>query len=204
MALMMAAFCVPACKSSKTANQSEPPKTTEAKPQKVLIQNSDTTPSAADGLFFVVVINATQKMWAAKEPDKAKGISLESTNGLTVVAEDVDNSPESKKEKEKTDKPQSNPKDFNFVVKHTVDYVEQKKKSLNDPIRLSVKETWTVEKVSDPTVKTTKTVEYILDADSNLDTIDKVTEEQINKVVKPARAPILIELREFIDSNRKM
>lgn len=205
MLLAAFSFGVVGCKSEKPANQSESNKPAETKPVKVLIHNSDKSDCAADGLFFLVVIGATENMWTKEKPDLAKGLSLESTNGLTVVEESIDNEDDSKKEtgKEKSETPKSNPKDFDFLIKHTVEYKEHRKKSLNDPLKITAKETWTVEKVSDPNIKTTQTMTYILDGGSKIDDYSKKAEEQITGVIIPSLAPLLKEIRTFIENNSR-
>lgn len=205
VALIVLSFGVVGCKSEKTVKQPDASKPAEIKPVKVLIQNSDKSDCAADGYLFLANMQFTIVKWATEQPDLAKGLSLESTNGLTVVEEFIDNEGDSKKEKgkEKSEDPKSNPKDFDFLIKHTIEYKEHTKKSLNDPLRITAKEIWTVEKVSDPSIKTTQTVTYILDAGSKLDAMEKIAEEQITKVIIPALAPLLKEIRTFIESNKK-
>ena len=200
-------FGIAACQSEKTANQPETNKSPENIPVKVLIQNTQTSDCAADGYIFLAYIIAIENKWAKEQAELAKGLSLESENTLTVVEESVDNRDESKKEKmkekEKSDIPKSNPKDFDFLIKHNVDYKEQRKQSLNQPLKLTAIETWTVEEVSDPSIKTTQTVTYILDAGSDTEAMEKITKEQITKVIIPSLAPFLKEIRAFIESNRK-
>jgi hypothetical protein len=205
MLLTAFSFGFVACKSEKAANQSESNKLTETKPVKVLIYHSNKSDCAADGDIFLANIYVTQAEWEVEKPDLVKGLSLESTNRFTVIEESVDNANDSKKEKEKekSETPKSNPKDFDFLIRHTVDYKEHKKKSLNDPLKITAKETWTVEKVSDPSVKVTQTATYILDAGSDLDAMEKITEEQITKVIIPSLAPLLKEIRAFIENNSK-
>lgn len=205
VALTVLSFGIVGCKSKKTENQSEIPKPVEIKPIKVLIQYSDKSDCAADGFLFLANIHLTEVKWATEQPDLVKGLSLESTNGLTLVEEYMDDEEKSKKnkQKEKSETSKSNPKDFDFLIKHTVEYKEHTKKSLNDPLRITAKETWTVEKISDPNIKTTQTVTYILDGGNKMDAMEKIAEEQITKVIIPSLAPLLKEIRAFIESNSR-
>jgi len=203
--LTILSFGIAGCKSEKTINQTETNKPAEIKPVKVLIHNSHSSDCAADGYLFLAYIYATENKWTKEQPDLVKGLSLKSENGFVVVEELVDNEDGSKKEnkKENPEPPKSNPKDFDFLLKHNVDYKEHNKKSFNDPLKITAKETWTVEKVSDPSVKTTQTVTYILDGGSDINAMEKMAEEQINKVMIPSLTPLVKEIRAFIESNRK-
>ncbi|GEM_PF-3117686 len=202
-------FGITACKSEKVVSQTETNKSAdkpaEITPVKVLIQTSDTSNCAADGYLFLANLQLTEVKWRAEQPDLAKGLSLESTNGITVVEEYIENKGDQKKEKgkETSETPKSNPKDFDFLIKREVDYKEHTKKSMNAPLKITVKEVWTVEKVSDPSIKTIQTVTYILDGGSNMNEMEKIAEEQLKTVTNPSLAPLLKEVRAFIESNNR-
>lgn len=204
VALTVLSFGIVGCKSEKIITQSNTNAPVEQKPVNVLIRETESSKCAADGLFFLVIIDATEKMWTKEKPELAIGLSLSSENGLTVVQESMDKDDTSKVEKgkEKTEI-QKNLKDFDFFITKNVEYTEHTKKSLNDPLKITVKESWTIEKVSDPNIKTTQTVTYILDGGNKMDAMEKIAEEQITKVIIPSLAPLLKEIRAFIESNSR-
>lgn len=74
---------------------------------------------------------------------------------------------------------------------------------MNEPLNITASETWTVEKVSDPNIKTTQTVSYILGPVGDRDDWEKIAEAQITKVIIPSLAPLLKEIRAFIESSSK-
>lgn len=191
--LIAASFGV-GCKPGQTGSS---PQLSEgsAKP-KVLIRSVDTGTLAVDGLLYLVNLHL-----AAEKSDSKDSLLLTDTNKTRVDVEHVNQitGAGQKKEDAKPVEWKQDIKSYDFLVNVVRDYKEQTKTSLGAPLQIAVKETWKVEKVSDPSVTNTWNLAYMLHGGSDVSSFKKTAVEQTEQVVVPARGPVLQEIRAFIE-----
>jgi hypothetical protein len=225
LVLVLSVSCVlnQACKP-RSATNVEAPKAAALKPAKVLVRTSESTKCAADGYLWLAeawfwqakTIAAANKAAADKAASKpvdqadAESVNLAPSlsladSSLTVVEESLGDTAQGKSKQAKAEAtpPKADPKDFDFLVTWNQEYKEQTKYSFNAPLQINGKETLKVEKVSDPSVTKTWSFDYVLNGGSKIEDYEKTAAEQNQKVIIPARAPVLKEIRAFINDNRK-
>jgi len=227
--LMLVLFLSPlsvlneACKPRRATN-AEAPKPATTEPVKVLVWSSENSKCAADGYLWlaeawfwqaktIATANKAAADKAASRPaDKADAESVNlapslslADGSLTVVEESVGDTEQAKSKKAKAEAtpPKANPKDFDFLVTWIQEYKEQTKYSFNAPLQINAKETLKVEKVSDPSVTNAWSFDYVLNGGSRIEEYEKTAAEQNQKIIIPARAPVLKEIRAFINDKRK-
>jgi hypothetical protein len=98
------------------------------------------------------------------------------------------------------------PKNYDFLLDWNIDWMEQSKASLDQPLMLTVKETLKLEKVSDPKVTKSWTYTYNLHSPAAVTTStesdEKLALEQTKSIVIPLREPTLKEIKLFIETNK--
>lgn len=183
------------------------PKASKPEPVKVLVRRLNSGWMALDGVLFLVELG--------KEAEKAKPGLVESirlVSGGSIEAEEEEQGrielpdvPQVKLLKPGPVEWKKAPAGFDLLISWTLDYHERTKSSWSDKLRLDVKETWKVEKVSDSTVTQTWTTSYVLtgvETGASDESEARAAAEQTETVIAPARSPILKEIRAFIEANR--
>jgi len=162
---------------------------------KVLVRTAETARVAMDGASL---LDALETLTQQATPEVKKLILLVSTSDLSVEEERS----YLRKEKEAQGHTwKSNPKNFEYLVSFERDLVEATKSFIAEPLRITVKETWTIEKISDPTVRKSWTASYFLTAEGPFgpQQAERSATREI-LVVIAKRATILDETRSFINS----
>lgn len=193
--ILIAASCsVVACKSGQTG--SSPQLSQTPAQRKVLIRSVDTGTLAVDGLLWLVDLHLVAEKSAAKD-----SLLLSDTTGMNVEVEHMNQITGAGQEKQETKPPEwkRDPKNFDFLVNVIRDYKEQTKTSFGAPLQIAVKEIWKIEKVSDPSVTDTWDLAYTLNGGNEISGLEKTAAEQTERVVVPARGPVLKEIRAFIE-----
>ena len=170
----------------------------EAQPVNVLMRRTDLSNIAFDGAAF---LDELYKAPSKVSPQAQEMVSLSTADGLKVEEErsvEVWNSRLDKKPKPKTSEWKLDPGRFDYLVELEVNSREETKYFALDPVKLAVTEAWKVSKVSDPTVTKTWKCNFTVDGGNDISSYEKAAVEQTERVVAPARGPILKELRDFI------
>jgi hypothetical protein len=151
------------------------PKVSKLEPVKVLVHRLETGLVAADGYLYIWNL---PKPAVKNKPEVAESVQL--ISGGPIEAEE-----ESKMRVQVMTMGAPEPAEweknlagYDFLISWTLDYHERTKYSLGDKLQIDVKETWKVEKAS-------------------------AAAEQYEKVVAPARGPILKEIRAFMLSQHR-
>ena len=191
--LLAASFGIISCKSNPTATTSQPPVQAQ---RKVLIRSVDTGTLAVDGLLYLVNLHL-----AAEKSDSKDSLLLFDTTQMRVDIEGVNQLTGAGKEKRDAGPVEwkRDLKNYDFLVNVVRDYKEQTKTSFVAPLQIAVKETWKIEKVSDPSVTNTWNFEYMLNGGSDVTSFKKTAAEQTERVLVPARGPVLKEIRAFVE-----
>lgn len=191
---------------AKQSEQSKPPSDLDVKnlptsePVKVLVQERYTGLLAIDGLAFLTTYMATE----IKDEVK-RTTTLDSGNGLVVEPEVQMEIKTPADKKPRSPEPwKKDPKGFDFVLEWNKEWTEHEKKAFSEPFQATVNETLKLVKVSDP--KVMKSWSYAYDIKNpgltgDAKTLDEIILDQIRAVVSPVRAPVLKEIRAFINSN---
>lgn len=191
-----------AVKDQSVANEAPAAERVPPDPVRALLRRRDNSDVALMGAAF---LDAIEKAAQKVSPDAQNPVLLSSGDELKLEEEKslvVWNSGLEKKPKPKAEQWKWDPKDFDFLINRDVNSKEQPKFSILDPLKISVTETWQVNKVSDPTVTKRWTYSLTLDGGSEVAAYEKTAAEQVEKVVAPVRGPVLKEIREFIRANK--
>lgn len=197
LVLLVASFGHTACKSGPTG--SGPQLSQTPAQSKVLLRSMDAGTLAVDGLLWLVDLHLVAEKSAAKD-----SLLLSDTSGMNVEVEHMNQITGAGQEKQETKPPEwkRDPKNFDFLVNVIRDYKEQTKTSFGAPLQITVKETWKIEKVSDSSVNKTWDLAYTLNGGSEIASFEKTAAEQTERVVVPARGPVLQEIRDLIAKNK--
>lgn len=193
--LLAASLAITNCKSGQSDSSSPLPQPPQSK---VLIRTVDTGTLAVDGLLWLVDMHLASEKSAAKD-----SLRLSQTTGMSVQEEHVNEirGPGQEKQDKKPREWKLDPKNFDFLLNVTRDYQEHTKTSFSAPLQITVKETWNLEKVPDPSITNTWNLTYTLNGGSAIASFEKTAADQTEQIVVPARGPVLQEIRAFIEKN---
>ncbi len=164
---------------------------------KILVRKHDTGVLAFDGGAFHLHV-----MLAAGKDDIKQSTMLVSDRRI-IVEEEYSISLRSpvKRDEQKTAEWKKDPKNFDYLVSWTIESNEHTKTQMGENLKITVKETWKVEKVSDPSVTKTWNCTYMLEGGA-ISISQKLAEDEVRSVVAPARAPIVKEIKAFVSSRQ--
>ena len=166
-------------------------------PVKILVRKHDTGVLALDGGTFHL-----QVMLAAGKDDIKQSTMLVSDQRIVVEEEySITLRSPVKGQEQKAAEWKRDPKNFDYLVSWTIESDEHTKTQVAENLKITVKETWKVEKVSDPSVTKTWTCTYVLEGGA-ISVSQERAEDEARKVVAPARAPIVKEIKAFVSSRR--
>ena len=162
-----------------------------AKRTRVLLRETARSDLAADGLLVMaeVYLNLSTAPPAVFEQILLSGQEID----VTTERKSVRTGKEAPKEEEPWKQDTAG---FDFLVRAETE-AHQPRRHIADPTKIEVKETWTVEKLSDPQVTKSWTTSYELVAEVAL---PAKNEGEIK--IAPARGPILKGIRAFIRANQ--
>ena len=164
---------------------------------KVLVRRTSVSEIALDGAQFLDLLSQAA---AKASPPFRERVLLDSTGSLLVVRDSQLLSPG-----ESAAKWEKNPAEFDFLIEWRLKHDEHSKTTFLESLTISVSESWKVEKVSDSSVTKSWTTSYDVEGE-NLSASDEAKErkaaEQTEKVIAPARGPILEEIRAFLKANQ--
>jgi hypothetical protein len=206
-----------ACTGKKEGVKPGTAKAIDANSVKILIRERDTGVLAIDGMLYRLVMKTSEE----KNPELKESVNINSGAHIKVEqeysSEILDPYEDAKKSKvglhsQAKPKPPAwskDPKAFEFVLNWTQDWMEHSKLSSLDDLSITVAETLTVEKVSDPKVTKIWSFRYdlrevnsYLPSASSPEGKERSALEQIKNVIVPARGPVLKEVLAFINANR--
>lgn len=165
------------------------------KPVKILVRKLDTGKLALDGRGFHLHVT-----WEAGK-DEFKDSTMLVTNRRLKVEDEYALTVRSPTE---TAQPQAewkkDPRNFDYLINWTIESDEQTKFSFADPLKIAVKETWKIEKVSQPSVTRTWNCSYLLHGGAS-SANRELAQKAVKTVVAPARMPIINEIKAFVASH---
>lgn len=164
---------------------------------KVLLRVEQALPSGVLSAFQTEVLMFIVQV-ASAEDSRARFKSLIQLRSAGAITVERDSIADRQKQTWKL-----NPSDFDFVVTWTRHWSAHERSSNYDPLRVSSSETWTVQKTTDPSVtKKWEVSAYTLKGGAYMTAISTaVLARQVESVIVPARAPVLRDLRAFINAN---
>ena len=166
-------------------------------PVKILVRKHDTGVLALDGGLF-----HTHVMLAAGKDDIKESTMLVSDRRIRVEEEySITLRNPVKGTEQKAAEWKKDPKNFDYLVSWTINSDEHTKTQMAEKLKITVNETWKVEKVSDPSVAKTWNCTYLLEGGA-VSISQKLAEDEVRKVVAPAREPIVKEIKAFVSSRR--
>jgi hypothetical protein len=166
-------------------------------PVKILVRKHDTGVLALDGGVFHMHV-----MLAAGKDDIKQSTMLVSDRRIKVEEEySITLRSPVKGAEQKAAEWKKDPKTFDYLVSWTINSDEHTKTQMAEKLKITVKETWKVEKVSDPLVTKTWTCTYLLEGGA-VSISQKLAEDEVRNVVAPAREPIVKEIKAFVSSRQ--
>lgn len=166
-------------------------------PVKILVRKHDTGVLALDGGVFHMHV-----MLAAGKDDIKESTMLVSDRRIRVEDEySITLRSPVKGAEQKAAEWKKDPKNFDYLVSWTIESDEHTKTQMGENLRITVKETWKVEKVADPSVTKTWNCTYVLEGGA-ISISERLAADAAKKVVAPARAPIVKEIKAFVISRR--
>ncbi len=185
---------------AETVRRPRPSPAVQKAPQpiKVLVRQTHVIEIAFDGARFLDALDEVAKNAA---PEARQRVSLASAGGPCLFVEEK----QILSRGEAPGKWAKDPAEHEFLVEWKQEYTEHAKYNFSAPLSVSVAETWTVGKVSDPAVVQTWKASYSLrgtNISAPKEEISRKAVEQTETVVAPARGPIFQEIREFLVAHR--
>jgi len=166
-------------------------------PVKILVRKHDTGVLAFDGGAFHLHV-----MLAAGKDDIKQSTMLVSDRRIMVEEEySITIRSPVKDNEQKAAEWKKDPKNFDYLVSWTIESDEHTKTQMAENLKITVRETWKVDKVSDPSVTKTWNCTYVLEGGA-ISISEKLAENETRKVVAPARAPIVKEIKAFVSSRQ--
>jgi hypothetical protein len=201
---VLVVFTGSSCKSKPAQSQGSAAPAA-AQPVKVLLRKRTTGNLAIDGFLWQLSLASAIDQ---ATPEVKDLIVLDSGPDLAVETEWIEETKIPLKEKDKKKKEPStwklDPKNFEFLVDWTLDQQEQTKFFFGDSLKITAKEIWKIERTTNPSVSRNWNCSYLMDGGWQIskDDYEKAAKDQTEKVIAPARGPILKEIRAFIEANK--